>query len=96
MTDIVALAQKAYRQINQQNTPVQVNWTDLVWFTVDAIETLYVISGRSQIWSDDKIVCDETGVPSEFADDLGLDEREWIVLKTQIAFYKWVQSSVND
>lgn len=71
MTDVVTLAQKLYESINQQNVPEEIDQTDLVRLIIDAIETLYVISGRTFLWSDDKVLYDErSGVPYAFEDTL--------------------------
>ena len=78
MTDIVALAEKLHHKINQQKTPVDVDWVDQVRFIMEAIEDLYVISGRTFLFSEEKIRYDESGVPAEFADTLQLDERRWV------------------
>lgn len=96
MTDVVEMAKKLYRRINQQTTPATVSWVDLVLYIVDAIESLYVISGRSFLFSDDKFEFDEIGNAVRFADDLLLDERRWVIKKAEIEFYKWVQASVDD
>ena len=96
MTDVVKLANRLYRRINQQQTPVQVGWIDLVQKIEDAIEDLYVISGRSSQFSEDMFEVDESGSVVSFANDLELDERKWVVKKAEIEFYKWVQASVDD
>lgn len=96
MTDVVALAQKLYRRINQQTTPEPVGWVDLVHMIEDAIEDLYVISGRSLQYSEEMFETDESGNVCKFANDLALDERKWVIKKAEIEFYKWVQASVDD
>lgn len=98
MTDVVALALKLYRAINQQTTPETVSQVDLVYLIIDAIEELYIISGRQSLFSDSKIVFDDEGesIVCTFEDDLSTDERKWVVLDAEINFYKWVQNSVDD
>lgn len=96
MTDVVALAQRLYRRINQQATPEPVGWIDLVHMIEDAIEDLYVLSGRQAQYSEDMFVADESGDRFTFSEDLSLDERKWIIKKAEIEFYKWVQASVDD
>ena len=96
MTDVVALAQRLYRRINQQTTPEPVGWVDLVHMIEDAIEDLYVISGRSNQYSEEMFEMDESGNACTFEKDLELDERKWVIKKAEIEFYKWVQSSVDD
>lgn len=96
MTDVVKLANRLYRRINQQTTPEPVGWIDLVYLIEEAIEDLYVISGRAELFSEEMFVFDEIGGTCTFAEDLTLDERKWVLLKAQIAFYKWVQNSVDD
>lgn len=96
MTDVVNLAHRLYRRINQQATPVEVGWSDLVSTIMDAIEDLYVISGRSSQFSEDMFEMDESDSACTFSGDLQLDERKWVVKKAEIEFYKWVQASVDD
>lgn len=79
MTDVVALAQKLYNKINQQRTPEPVDWFDMVRMIKDAIEDLYVISGRAMSYSEDKFEYDESGVVISFADTLELDEERWVL-----------------
>lgn len=78
MTDVVALAKKLYRKINQQRTPEQVEWTDLTHYIADAIEALYVVSGRTLRYSEDKMEYDESGAAVSFSENMELDEREWV------------------
>ena len=98
MTDVVALAQKLYRAINQQTTPEQVGQIDLIYLIMDAIEELYIISGRQDRFSDDMFVLTvtEETITCTFADDLSTDEKRWVVLDAEINFFKWVQNSVDD
>lgn len=96
MTDVVALAQRLYMRINQQTTPEPVGWIDLVHIIEEAIEDLYVISGRSALFSEDMFETDESGNVCTFSDTLALDERKWVIKKGEIEFYKWVQASVDD
>lgn len=96
MTDIVNLAQRLHRKINAQRTPEEVHWTDQVNWIAEAIRHLYVISGRSALFSEDMFEYDESGNPETFTEDLGLDEQEWVLWEAQIEFYKWVQASYDD
>ena len=96
MTDVVALAQKLNRKIKWQQVPETVDWVDQVDLITDAIETLYVISGRNHQFSEDLFEKDEDGVIISFANDMTLAEREWVLLRAQVEFYKAVQSSHDD
>ena len=53
MTDIVKLAQRLQRRIKWQEIPEEMNSDDLIDIICDAIRMLYVISGRSLIFSED-------------------------------------------
>lgn len=70
MTDITALAQELYKAVNQQQVPEEVTKSDLSTMIVEAIKDLYVISGRTFSWADDKVTYDESGIPITFADTL--------------------------
>ena len=98
MTDVVALAKKLYRAINQQTTPDTVDQLDLIYLIIDAIEELYIISGRQEQYSEDKIELEQESetIVCTFADTLSTDERRWVVLDAEINFYRWVQNSVDD
>ena len=96
MTDVVDLAHRLYKRVNQQTTPAEVGWSDLVHIIIEAIEDLYVISGRSSQFSEDMFEMDDSGSTCTFSDDLALDERKWVIKKAEVEFYKWVQASVDD
>ena len=96
MTDVVELAERLYKKISSQRTPEEVHWTDQVHWITEAIRKLYVISGRSALFDEDKFEYDDSGNAESFADDLQLDEKEWVLLEAQIEFYKWVQASHDD
>lgn len=68
MTDVVALAQKLYNKVNQQHVPEGVGWTDMVRLITDAIESLYVISGRAVQYSEENYEYDPNGAAVSFAD----------------------------
>ena len=95
MTDISVIAQRLFRKIKWQEVPEQVGYEDLIDLVYDAIRKLYVISGRTFSFSEDMFTIDELGAPS-FTDDLEIDEAEWILLETQIEFYKTCQSNVDN
>ena len=96
MTDLVKLAQRLHRKIKWQEVPEKVDWIDQIDLICDAIQRLYVISGRTFLYNDDKFIYDADEVAVQFADNLELDEREWVLLEAQIEFYKSVQSNVDD
>ena len=56
MTDIVKLAQRLHRRIKWQEIPEELNSSDLIDMICDAIRMLYVISGRTFQYSDDKFI----------------------------------------
>ena len=100
MTDIVALAQRLYRRIRWQEIPEELTSSDLVDILCDAIRMLYVISGRTFQYSDDKFVIEKDTdgkiVSATFEDDLELDEQEWVLLEGEISFYNMALSNVDD
>lgn len=70
MTDITALALELFESVNQQRVPEQIDSFDLAKMIVQAIKDLYVISGRSLLWDDDKIIYNDAATPSVFEDTL--------------------------
>lgn len=100
MTDIVALTNRLFRKINSQNVPIMIDKYELIDYIKDAIRSLYVISGRELSFSEDMFIDSEIEGDAEpvvtFDNDMSLAESEWVLLKAQIEFYKWVQASVDD
>lgn len=96
MTDVVSLAYRLHRKIKWQEVPETVTYEDLVEIVCDAIRKLYVISGRTFLFSEDKFEVGDTEHELYFADDLQIDEVEWLLLESQIEFYKTCQSNVDD
>ena len=111
MTDLVRLAQRLHRRIKWQEIPEELHYTDLLEIICDAIRMLYVISGRTFQFSEDKFVDvlpiedkDEDELVNQqenidgywFTDTLELDEQEWVLLEGEIAFYNMALSNVDD
>ena len=97
MTDIVLLAKKLHQRLEWQTVPDDVTMEDLTVLIADAIRDLYVMTGRALSFSEDKFDYDvETASYISFADDLPLDERDYVVLSAQIALLKKAQTSVNE
>lgn len=94
MTDIVKLAQRLHRRIRWQEIPEELTSSDLIDIICDAIRMLYVISGRTFQFSDDMFQEEDDDVT--FANDLALDEQEWVLLEGEIAFYNMALSNVDD
>ena len=95
MTDIVLLAHKLYERIEWQNVPDSVTREDLSTLIADAIRHLYVMTGRAMTFEESKFVKEDELYVS-FADDLPLDEREYVILTAEIALLKKAQTSVNE
>ena len=96
MTDLEKIAKKLHRAIKWQEVPDEMGYTDLIELICDAISRLYVISGRTFLYNDEKFRIDETGVTRTWADNLEADEIEWILVYAQIEFYKMCQSCVDN
>lgn len=96
MTDITKLANRLYRKIKWQEVPEQIGYPELVDLVCDAISKLYVISGRTFLYDEEKFHRDSMDVVNEFDDTLAQDEIEWVLLECQIEFYKTCQSNVDD
>lgn len=95
MTDIVLLAKKLYQRIEWQNVPETVTMEDLTILISDAIRHLYVMTGRAQGFDESKFVRNDE-MYMTFADDLPLDEREYVIVFAELSLYKKVQTSVNE
>lgn len=78
-----------------QRTPtvlIDQDYDDLI---VRGIKRLYIDTGRALEFSNGYFFVDEDGANS-FLIDLKLDEEEYVLLCAQIAFFKKVQSDVNN
>lgn len=78
-----------------QRTPtvlIDKDYDDLI---VRGIKRLYIDTGRALEFSNSYFFVDEDGADS-FLIDLKLDEEEYVLLCAQIAFFKKVQSDVNN
>ena len=95
MTDIVALAKRLYKAIEWQTVPDEMSREDLSEFIADAIEYLYVMTGRSSQFSTSKFVMDDELYIS-YADDLSADERQYVLLTAEINFFEKVQTDFSD
>lgn len=99
MTDVVSLAKQLNKKIRWQETPETVSIEDQVDLIVDAIRLLYVHSGRTFLFSEDKFTYDEDeqgNLVVTFDDTLMADEIEWVLMTAQIEFYKMVQAGHDD
>lgn len=100
MTDIIKLARKLYQRIEWQNVPDTVDVDDMVEMIEDAIRHLYVVTGRALMFSEDFFVTEtdpESGAETVmFAEDLPVDEEEYVIVTAQLGFYQKVQSDVSD
>lgn len=96
MTDMTILAKVLYDRIKWQNTPDPVTINDMTRYVADAIRHLYTMTGRALRFSEGLFTKGDEGYYTEFAEDLPLDEREYVILSAQIAFLRDVQSSVDD
>lgn len=96
MTNITNIAQRLFRKIKWQEVPEEIGQDDLIDLVCDAIRKLYVISGRTFLFSEEKFTTEEGCYDRFFEDDLAIDEIEWILLEGQIEFYKTCQSNVDN
>ena len=100
MTDLDKLAKRLFKKIKWQDVPEQVGSDDLVDLLCDAIRMLFVISGRTFLFSEDMFIYDtedeKRESPKYFNYDFEIDEMEWILLVGQIEFYKTCRSNVDD
>lgn len=95
MTDILALAGELYRRTEWQRTPDELSQDDYCFMVLEAIKDLLVITGRAVRYDAEKVTHEE-GVPVGYADELPLDETEYVLLTAEIAFYRKVQTDVNN
>lgn len=95
MTDVVALAKKLYRKIEWQTVPQDIGQEEMTEMIVDGIRHLYVMTGRAAEYRSDMLE-EDCGLYTTFANDLVMDEEEYVLVSAQIAFYEKVQSDVSE
>lgn len=62
---------------------------------VAGLRTLYIDTGRSTLWKNDKLHSDPDSGHLVYDDDLGIDEEKYVLLWAQIVFFQKVQGDVN-
>ena len=98
MTSITELANELQEITAWQRTPEELDQNDYEKMIVSGIKTLYIDTGRAREFSNSMIVPPE-GEGAEglyFTVDLGIDEEKYVLIVAQIAFFKKVQSDVNN
>lgn len=92
MTNVTSMALELKRDVMWQATPTELSLTDYINFIIHGIRRLYVDTGRASAYSDDMVV---HGKETMFAEDIPLDEREYVLLIAHIDFFKKVQADNN-
>lgn len=92
--NVTLLAEELKDKTRWQKTPEILEDEAYVKMIVGAIKKLYVDTGRALSYTEE-LVTVEDGV-TKFANDLALDEEEYVLLCSQIDFYKKVQTDVNN
>lgn len=92
--DVTHLAEEQREKTAWQRTPEELEAQDYIKMIVRGIRKLYVDTGRALEYSTE-LLNENEGVVT-FANDLALDEEEYVLLYAQIEFYKRVQTDVNN
>lgn len=96
MTDIVDLAMRLRSRIEWQNVPEDITQDDMTEMIANGIRHLYVMTGRSLMFSDRMFIMDNEGMYLTFSETLQLDEEEYVLVTAELEFYRKVQTSVSD
>ena len=105
MTNVTELAMELKDIVSWQRTPEEMEDADFIKMILNGIKTLYIDTGRAALYSKDMIVYPEepegeTEEPVDdtiwFTVDLPIDEEKYVLIVAQIAFFKKVQSDVNN
>lgn len=94
MTNLSELADELRNIVSWQRTPEPLTQSDFNDFIIGGLKTLYIDTGRASLFDKSKIVTEDDVL--YYVDDLGIDEEKYILLVAQIAFFKKVQSDVNN
>ena len=98
MTNISELAEELKDATAWQRTPEVLYDFDYQRMIISGIKTLYIDTGRASAYNKNMISWEKTeeGDVLFFSDDLPIDEEKYVLLTAQIAFFKRVQSDVNN
>lgn len=98
MLNITKLAAWLKEQTEWQETPVPLTDKNYVNMVIDGIERLFVDTGRSTEYDEEKyvIVADPSGEYYGYEADFPLDEKRYIQICSQMNFFSKVQSDVNN
>lgn len=106
MTSITELAHELQEIVAWQRTPEEMFYEDYEKLVIYGIKTLYIDTGRAGAFNKNMIIVVlepdgneeelETEPGTYFLNDLGIDEEKYVLLVAQIAFFKKVQSDVNN
>ena len=94
MLNLSRLADKLKDRTEWQETPMPLSDEQYLYMIVDALERLFVDTGRATEYDEDKLV--EENSEFFYDADFVLDERKYIELCAQISFFEKVQSDVNN
>ena len=95
MTDIMELANKLYTRVKWQNVPEPVTQEDLTGLIADGIRYLYTMTGRALTFDEDWFTKDGD-MYLYFAQDLPLDEQQYVQVTAEIDLYREAQTYVNE
>lgn len=96
MTNISELAEELKEATAWQRTPDTVSDAQYEKMIVNAIKTLFIDTGRSLSFDKEKFIKNKYDEITDFDYDFEIDEEKYIMLTAQIAFFKKVQSDVNN
>lgn len=97
MTNLNTLIEALKEITSLQQTPRPFTEGDYRTMIIMGVKTLYIDTGRALEWHEDMMIEDEQDCPGLWlSEDLKLDEEKYVLLCAQIAFYRRVQSAVNN
>ena len=96
MTNITELANELQEITSWQRTPEVLSVEDYQKMIVSGIKTLFIDTGRAHSYSSDMVHVGDDSDDLYFDYDLPIDEEKYVLLVAQIAFFKKVQSDVNN
>lgn len=101
MTDLGRLCERLYQKVEWQKMPISESPDEiqdmLIYCIVDAIEDLFVVTGRAGEYQDYSYGIDEIyEKPTTFSYDLLLDEELYVLARAQIGIYSKVRTQYSD
>ena len=96
MTNVDELTEELMSYVEFQQLPRTIDYDEYRAMVVRGIRKLYVDTGRSGSYTGVLYTINDDDGKLYFRDDLGADEVEYVLILSQMEFYRTIRASVNE